>query len=64
MPFYKGIPANAEIEYMIVDEPQYSVNGGAVGNADAYFEHNERIIRKMLSEDLGVEFFRGHGDID
>ena len=39
-------------------------NGGLVGNADAYFEQSERIIRAMLNEELGIVFFHGHGDID
>ncbi len=44
------------------DKEHYT--GGGVGNADAYFEHNDRIMRAMLSEELGVEFFHSHGFID
>ena len=45
-----------------LDKEHYE--GGAVGNADAYFERNERIIRAMLNEELGIVFFHGYGDID
>lgn len=46
------------------DWKKESYKGGAVGNADAYFEQNERIIRATLNEELGVVFLHGHGNID
>lgn len=43
-------------------DPAYE--GGMVGNSHAYFEINERYMRKTLHEELGIEYFYGQGEID
>ena len=71
--FYKGNIFEINSRTLDFDEidfrPAYDFDkehyeGGAVGNEDAYFEHNERIMRAMLNDELGIVFFHGHGDID
>lgn len=43
-------------------DPAYE--GGEVGNSHAYFEINERYLRKTLHEELGIEYFYGQGEVD